>query len=193
LEQADGTTISIVGEPFKGNGRARVVLIEFSDFECSYCGRYFADAYAQIDAAYIKTGKIKYVFRDFPLERIHPNAFTAAEAANCANEQGKFWAMHDRLYANQQSLAESDLSTHAQAVGLNAARFDACLTTDKYAAEIRRDMAEGAAVGITGTPAFLIALAVPNNPKVKIIKTLSGSLPFDDFKAAIDEALGMKR
>lgn len=192
-KQPDGTTINIAGEPFKGNGRARVVFVEFSDFECSYCGRFFADAYPQIDAAYVKTGKIKYVFRDFPLERLHANAFQAAEAANCANEQGKFWAMHDRLFANQTALGRGELPEHAEAIGLNRARFNACFASGKYAAEIRRDMAEGATAGVKGTPAFLIALATPNNPNGKIVKTLSGSLPFDDFKAAIDEALNMAK
>lgn len=192
-DQPDAKTLNIAGEPFKGNERARVVFVEFSDFECSYCGRYFSDAYPQIDAAYVKTGKIKYVFRDFPLERLHANAFQAAEAANCANEQGKFWAMHDRLFAHQMELGRGEIPDHAEAAGLIRARFDVCFASGKYATAIRGDMEAGASVGVQGTPTFIIALQTPNNPNVKIIKTLSGSLPFEDFKAALDEALNMAK
>lgn len=181
--------LDIAGEPTKGDKAARVVLIEFSDFECSYCGRYFAETYPRIDSDYVKTGKIKYVFRDLPLEAMHPNAFRAAEAAACAGEQGKFWEMHDRLFANQTALAGEDLGAHALAVKADARRFDACLTANRQADAIRADMDLARRLGITGTPSFLIGLALPRSTGVRIIGGLAGNQPFNEFKASLDEAL----
>lgn len=181
--------LDIAGEPTKGDEAARVVLIEFSDFECSYCGRYFAETYPRIDAGYIKTGKIKYVFRDLPLEDMHPNAFRAAEAAACAGEQNKFWEMHDRLFANQSALTATDLSGHARAAGVSARRFDACLAANRRADAVRADMDLAKRLGISGTPSFLIGLALPGSTGVRVIGGLAGNQPFDEFKASLDEAL----
>ena len=97
----------------------------------------------QIEREYIKTGKLKYVARDFPLESIHPLAFKAAEAAHCAGEQGKYWEMHSRLFENQRALSLKDLPQHAQALGLDAPKFQQCLESGKYASRIRKDLADG--------------------------------------------------
>src|SRR6266849_1457871 len=96
--------INVTGEPFKGAANAKVALIEFSDFQCPFCGRYDKDTYPQLLKDYVDTGKVKYVWRDYPLD-FHRNAEKAAEAARCAGEQGRFWEMHDRLFANQQTIA----------------------------------------------------------------------------------------
>jgi protein-disulfide isomerase len=136
---------------------------------------------------YIETGKIKHVFLDFPLESIHKLAFKAAEAANCAGEQGKYWEMHDRLYSNQQAL--EPWTTHAQAVGLDVPKFEACLNGGGQAAEIRRDMAEAQKAGVTGTPAFFLSYTDPKSSKVTTEIRLTGSQPFANFKAAIDKLL----
>ena len=143
----------------------------------------------QIDTDYVKTGKIKYVFRDLPLESIHPYAFKAAEAANCAGDQGKFWEMHDRLYNNQTALKPTDLPQHAQALGLDMTKFQQCLDTGKYASLIRKDMAEAGTAGVTGTPTFMIGLTDPKSSKVKVLKVLSGAQPYAAFKDALDNAL----
>ncbi len=107
--QPQNVVLTLDGEPTKGDTSARVVLVEFTDYQCPFCGRYVHDAYAQIEAEYIKTGKLRYVIREFPLESIHPQAFKAAEAALCAGDQGKYWEMHDRLFANQRALAPDQL------------------------------------------------------------------------------------
>jgi protein-disulfide isomerase len=131
---------------------------------------------------------VKYVFMDFPLESIHKFAFKAAEAARCAGEQGKFWEMHDRLFANQKSLEPA--KPHAEAVvGLDVPKFEGCLTAGKYAEAIRKDVAEGAKAGVTGTPLFFLAYTDPKSSKVKTVARLSGAQPYDAFKAQIDKLL----
>jgi len=124
---------------------------------------------------------------DFPLESIHKSAFKAAEAARCAGEQGKFWQMHDRLYANQTSLEPA--KPHAEAIGLDVAKFEGCLSAGKYAEAIRKDAAEGAKAGVTGTPLFFLAYTDPTSSKVKTVARLSGAQPFAAFKAQIDQLL----
>jgi len=141
----------------------------------------------QIDKEYIQTGKVKHVFLDMPLESIHKNALKAAEAAGCADEQGKFWEMHDRLFANQKTLDQ--WTTHAEAVGLDMAKFEDCMNNGRRAAKIRADMAEAKKAGLTGTPSFLLAYKDPKSTKVKTVSRLVGAQPFAAFKAAIDKML----
>lgn len=130
---------------------------------------------------------MKYVFVDLPLESIHKLAFKAAEAANCAGEQGKYWEMHDRLFANQKTL--EPWKAHAEAVGLDVPKFEACLSAGKQAEEIRRDMAEVQKAGVTGTPAFFLAYTDPGSSKVKTLVRITGAQPFSSFKAQIDRFL----
>ena len=127
----------------------------------------------QIDNDYVKTGKIRYVLREFPLESIHPLAFKAAEAANCSGEQGKYWEMHDRLFANQNALAAQQLSGHADAVGLDGQKFKTCLDSGKYAAKLRKDLADAQKAGATGTPTFFIGLTDPKGSEIKAVRRLS--------------------
>ena len=180
--------IAIASEPFKGNGTAKVALIEFSDYQCPFCSRYSRDTLPQIASDYVDTGKIKYVFRDLPLS-FHKQAFKAAEAAHCAGAQDKFWEMHDLLFQNQTALAPEQLVAHGKTLGLNETAFQECLDTGKFAADINKDIADAGAAGITGTPAFLLGVIQPDG-RVKVVKKLSGAKPFAEFKAAIDSALG---
>jgi protein-disulfide isomerase len=181
--------IAIASDPFKGSGTARVAVIEFSDYQCPFCGRYAKDVLPQIRTEYVDTGKIRYVFRDMPLS-FHKQAFQAAEAAHCAGAQGKFWEMHDTLFQNQSALAAEQLPTHARAVGVDDARFQQCLESGQYASEINKDVADAGAAGITGTPTFLVGVIQPGDGRVKVVKKLVGARPYEDFKAAIDSALG---
>ncbi len=135
----------------------------------------------------METGKVKHVFLDFPLESIHKLAFKAAEAANCAGEQGKYWEMHDRLFANQQTL--EPFTAHAQAIGLDLPKFEECLNSGRQAEEIRKDMALGQKAGVTGTPTFFLAYTDPKSSQVKTVVRLQGAQPFASFKAVIDKLL----
>jgi protein-disulfide isomerase len=188
--QPQNVVLTLDGEPAKGDKSARVVLVEFTDYQCPFCGRYVRDAYAQIEAEYIKTGKLRYVIREFPLESIHPQAFKAAEAALCAGDQGKYWEMHDRLFANQRALAPEQLSAHAQAVGADGAKFDECLQRGVKVAKVRKDLDDGLKAGVTGTPAFFVGVA--DGGTVKVARVVKGAVPFAAFKEAIDAVLAAK-
>jgi protein-disulfide isomerase len=143
----------------------------------------------QLEKAYIETGKLRYVARDFPLETIHPFARKAAEAFWCANNQGKGEAMHNRLFASQQQLQPEALEKHAQALGLDGPAFQACLDSGIYTAKINASLKEGQNAGVTGTPAFFLGYTQADGAEVKAIKFLSGALPFATFKELIDKLL----
>ena len=122
-----------------------------------------------------------------PLESIHKFAFKAAQATACAGAEGKYWEMHDRLFANQQAF--EPWNAHAEAVGIDSAKFEACLASGKFDSEIRRQMEQGRKAGVTGTPGFLIGRTEPNSNQVKILAVIKGARPFMDFKAELDRLL----
>lgn len=162
---------------FKGDKDAPVTIIEWSDFECPFCGRFYSQTLGQIDEQYIKTGKVKLVYKDFPLS-FHPQAQKSAEAAECAGEQDKFFEMHDLLFEKGVAGGVSSFKQFAGEIGLNQADFDKCLDSGAMAAEVQEDMKEGAAAGVRGTPGFLI------NGKL-----VSGAQPFSVFQQAIEAEL----
>lgn len=163
------------GHPSKGPATAPVTIVEFSDFQCPYCSRILPT----IEQALTTYGdKVRVVFRQFPLNSIHPEAQKAAEGSLCAADQGKFWEFHDALFANQQKLGVADLKATAAGLGLNAASFDSCLDSGKFAPQVRADLREGAAAGVTGTPAMFV-----NG------KFLNGVVPFEALAQAIDAEL----
>ena len=180
-------SLSIEGAAVKGKPEARLTVIEFSDFECPFCGRYSRDTFEQIQHAYVDTGKVRYAFRHFPLESIHPRALKAGVAAECSREQGKFWELHTRLFADQQKLSDADLRAQARAVGVDLPAFDRCLAGPALA-KIRRDQDEGSRAGVSGTPFFFLGVAQKDGT-VKVLNRLSGAQPFEAFKTAIDALL----
>jgi protein-disulfide isomerase len=141
----------------------------------------------QIVKDYVSTGKVKYVFSDFPLDSMHPQAFKAAEAAACAGDQGKFWEMHDQLFNNQQALNINALSLHAQAIGLNTAAFQQCLFGGKHEGKVRDSFKTGSDAGVSGTPTFFIGVTSSNS--VKVHKILSGAQRYSAFKSVIENLL----
>ncbi len=132
---------------------------------------------------------MKYVFKDFPLEAIHKDAFKAHEAANCAGDEGKYREMHEKIFSNVKAISADDLTQHAEAIGLNVETFKNCLDSGKYAAEIRNDIAEGSKAGVKGTPSFFVGLTDPKSSKVKATKLLRGAQPYPQFKKAIESFL----
>lgn len=154
-----------------GPDTAELVIVEFSDFECPYC----ADAVTAINEILERYSQIRFVYRHFPLTGIHSNAFRAAEAAECAGEQGKFWEMHDTLFANQIDLGEKSLQNYAIMLGLNMDHFNDCMTSGKMREGIEQDIADGEKYGVNGTPTFFL-----NN---KMYMSLS------DLEGAVQEAL----
>jgi len=170
--------VATAGRPERGGGaNAPITIIEFSDYECPFCQR-AEEVVDKVMAAY--GNKVRLVFRNYPLP-MHANARVAAEAASCAQAQGKFWEYHALLFKNQRALGKDKLGEYATQVGLDRAKFDKCLADQTFKAAVEQDMTDGAKAGVTGTPAFFI------NGRM-----LSGAQPFDRFKAVIDEELAAK-
>jgi len=177
-----GNPPSVDDDPFLGEENAPVTIVEFTDYQCPFCGRHFSQTFGQIKSSYIDTGKVKYVIRDFPLS-FHPFAQKAAEATECAEEQDSFWEMHDKLFANQNTLDVASLKGYAAELGLDQDAFDTCLDGGEFAAEVQKDMADGSAAGISGTPGFWVIGA---DGKGELV---SGAQPFASFQAAIERHL----
>ena len=186
----DPVKISADNDPIIGNPDAKISIIEFSDFQCPFCARFHIQTLPSILEEYIDEGKVKLVFRDFPIQSIHPNAFPASVAAECANEQGKFREMHDKLFDNQnqwsrQQTADAVLmfNQYAEEIKLDQEIFESCLSNGKYIDEIKKDLEDGRDYGVSGTPGFFIG-----NDKIGYVE-LKGAQPFDSFKKVIDAQL----
>lgn len=169
-------------DPVLGNASAPVTLVEFGDFQCPFCKKFHDEARKEILDTYVETGKVKIVYRDFPLENIHPAARPAAEAAQCADEQGKFWQYHDALYTRQDALAKGtmDYVALASEFGMNKTAFAKCVKDRKYKDEVTKDYDDGVKAGVDGTPALFV-----NGKKV----SPAGAQPFGVFQAQIEAAL----
>jgi protein-disulfide isomerase len=170
----------------KGADSARVTIIEISDFQCPYCRDFATNTYARVDSAYVRTGKARIIYINLPLST-HREAYGAAEAAMCAGAQGKFWPMHDRLFATQrewsgQADAAQRFERLAQALQLDMAAYRDCTANDRTAPIIINDAMQAAEAGIRGTPAFILNSAAGQ-------RALSGALPFEQFAAEMDALL----
>ena len=166
--------VSLDDDPSKGPASAPVTIVEFSDFQCPFCGR----AEASVDDVLKKYGdKVRLVYRDYPLS-FHPNAENAAMASECAHEQGKYWEMHNAMFGNQAKLAVNDLVDTAGSIGMDKDKFKACLDTGKYRAEVQHDFQDGQKYGVTGTPTFFINGIM-----------LVGAQPTEKFSEIIDREL----
>lgn len=148
------------GYYYKGQPNAPVTVVEYSDFQCPFCGQFARSQEVAFDTKYVESGKVKYIFHDFPLKQ-HPNAVPAALAARCAGDQQAFWTMHDMLFANQsqwENIAQTQqqFTTYAQQLKLDAGAFQQCLTSDKYASAISKAQQEGLQIQIPGTPTFVL-------------------------------------
>ncbi|MDO8508680.1 MAG: DsbA family protein [Nanoarchaeota archaeon] len=167
--------------PVKGKAEASVTIIEFSDYQCPFCQKFYETSLPEIEEEYIKTGKVKLVYKDFPLNSIHPEAQKAAESAHCVREQKGdegYFKMHDKLFENQQSLSVENYKKWARSLGVVGAKFDKCIDEGVYSTLVKEDLEYGESLGVSGTPAFFI------NGKM-----ISGAQPFDVFKQAIDSVL----
>lgn len=181
VAEADGELAGVLGvkadEPSWGPADARITIVEYSDFQCPYCKMFYENTYIRLRQRY--GDQVRFVFRDFPLDSIHPQARPAAEAAQCAHEQGKFWEYHDVIFANQQALQPQDLKRYAQQLGLDTEKFNNCVDTRKYQASVEADFQDGVRRNVTGTPTFFI------NGQV-----LVGAQPFESFQTLIDQFAG---
>ena len=173
--------------PVLGSSRAKLILVEFTDYECSFCSRYVRETFPEILREYVEKDLLRYTVVDQPLP-MHPKAEKAAQAAHCAGDQRKFWEIHKLMMAQQDSL--NDLSFYARSLDLNISNFENCLATEKYKERVNDNMALARRLEITGVPGFVIGLVDTQNPgKVKGISSVRGALPFSSFQKEIESAI----
>ncbi len=173
-----------------GNENAPITIVEFSDYQCPFCRAWFKDTKGQLQTNYIDTGKVKLVYKDFPLS-FHPMAQPYAEAARCAGDQSKYWEMHDKIFNEQstkgqgtvQDFTATDIKKWATDLGLDATAFNNCLDTAKYASAVQANFTEGQQIGVSGTPAFFIGKSDGTGQLVV------GAQPYTVFQQAIDSLL----
>ena len=168
--------VPVDDDPIIGPEDAPITIIEFSDFECPYCRQWFAQVYIRLRETY--PDQIRFVYRDFPLTSIHPNAFSAAEAANCAGDQGAYWDYHDQLFNQALGLGKNAYQQYAEQLDLDLETFTACLDTRKYEEEIQADFDFAAQLGVRSTPTFFINGIA-----------LVGAQPFETFQQVIEKEL----
>ncbi len=161
--------IDIAGQPMRGDPAAPVTIVEFIDYECPYCQAFAQDTWPQLKADYVDAGKVRYIARDFPLGR-HSRARPAAIAATCAGEQGRFWEMHDALFAAAGQLRDPDIEAHAQRLGLDATAFAACRAADRHQVQLDADVAAARAVGASGTPSFLVGASAGDVARGRLLQ-----------------------
>ena len=169
-------TFNNEGAPTAGKAGAAVTVVEFSDFQCPFCAR-FVPTLQRIKQDF--GDRVEVVYRQFPLVSIHPNAFKAAEASLCASEQGKFWEIHDMMFAEQDRLSVRELKQMPGRLGMNQSKFDACLDSGQYVEQVQNDLAEGNRAGITGTPAVF----------VNGIELEGGAVSYEEAAQAIEREL----
>ena len=182
----DGTEVVLgapeVGDaPVLGNSNAPVTIIEYSDFECPFCAKFYSDSLGKVKENYVATGKARFVYKDFPLTSIHFEAEKAAEAARCVRDElgdEGFWDMHDIIFERQGLLGDASFKEWARALGVNGGSFDSCLSSGKYADAVTADLDEGVALGVTGTPTFFV-----NGTRVV------GAVPYEQIASIIEAEL----
>jgi protein-disulfide isomerase len=169
--------VSVDDDPFLGPENAPVTIIMFSDYQCVYCQKWYSQTLKPLLNDY--PDQIRFVYRDFPLSSIHPIATSAAEAANCAGDQNKYWEFFDEVFSSTESLGAEAIQNHAKAIELDMDSFNQCLSSRKYQAEVEADFTYAANLGVQSTPTFFInGLAVV------------GAQPYSVFSSLIDKELG---
>jgi protein-disulfide isomerase len=179
------TTVEVGSAPYIGSPTAAVTIVEFTDFQCSFCNRFFLDTLPALKKTYIDSGKVRFYSMDHPLA-IHSNALRAAQAGRCANDQGRFWQMHDLLQANPQRLELSNLWDYARDARLNLGVFRQCVESEKYKKTVEDKINEGLAIGVRGTPTFVVGRSTPSGVEGTMFL---GAEPFARFDKLIQDLL----
>ncbi|MFC1647509.1 DsbA family protein [Patescibacteria group bacterium] len=177
--------ISVDDDPYIGSNTAPVVIIDFSDYQCPFCKKFYSNIYPNLKKDFIDTGKVKYVYRDFPLN-IHQAAIGAAVAANCAGDQGKYWEMHNKIYDTQEEWSKAEnlsevFSGYAKEIGIYTATFKTCFESDRYTQEVTKDKEDGKSYGVRGTPTLFV--------NGEILRGVPQS--YDSFKEYLEDEFGL--
>jgi protein-disulfide isomerase len=179
--------LDVTRAPSEGESNAPVTMIEFSDFQCPFCARYNSETFPRIEQDYVQTGKVRYVFRDFPLQNIHPLARRLAEVAQCAFAQKQFWQMRNVLFFKQASLTTDEaILNEAKQIGIDTSTFRRCLHDGGNAQKVSQEIAEASANGVTGTPTFFLGRSDSESNKIKVLKVIVGQQPYGNFQQAIE-------
>jgi protein-disulfide isomerase len=189
-QPAETLTVSTKGVAMLGDSSAPVTIVEFTDFQCPFCGRHATTTLPELRSHDIKAGKVRYIVRDLPISEIHPWAVKAAVAARCARVQSEaaYWRYHDALFANQRALADSLFPVLAVQVGLDTARFAACRASGKFDKAVESDRGDAMQLGLNATPTFVVG---PTRPDGEVTgPVIQGAQPLPQFEAAIAAAQG---
>jgi len=178
-------SVTTLGNPMLGDAKAPVTIVEFTDYQCPYCRKFYSKAYKELKKNYVDTGKLRFVLRDLPLPN-HQHAKPAAISAHCAGEQNKFWEMHDALFEGGGKFSRDDILSYANSIGLQTDPFKSCLTSGRYDKDIKQDIQDAGKVGIRGTPAFVVGRTTDDLVNGTLI---SGTRPFSTFQKEIDKLL----
>jgi protein-disulfide isomerase len=170
----------------RGDQQAPVTLLEYSDFTCGYCEKFFEETWPLLFSEYIQTGKLRLIYRDFPRAVSGPSVDTAM-AARCAGEQGQYWSMHDQLFSSRRKFSPDQLQQQAEDLRLNIRQFSECFQGERYMESIYRDRMEGGNIGVRGTPHFILFLT--HNPEAGPFLVIPGAFPFDTFQEQIEKLL----
>jgi len=181
-------SLNVHGEPFRGDRRARIAMVEYSDFDCSFCAKYAKDVYPRIDQDYVKPGKIRYFFRDLPPPG-QTNALLKARTARCAGEQDKFWEVHDLLFTEPSVPVDQKLALQGPALGLDLDKLNQCLASGRYTENIERSASGAARLGIRGTPAFVIGTLSEDGDFLRSTNILVGGENYNELKSVLDNLL----
>jgi protein-disulfide isomerase len=184
VTDVSAANLSIAGAPVQGNAAAKIVLVEFSDYQCPFCARYSASTYDEVQREFVASGKVRYAFVNFPLAN-HEDAHLAAQAGECAHAQGRFWPLHELLFTKQNALTPKDLVGHAKQAGLDVQAFSACLAGARKAA-VDEDISLGRRMAVDSTPTFLVGVMNPDGT-VRIKKKILGAQPLPVFRQALNE------
>jgi protein-disulfide isomerase len=187
LAEAGGGAVTDDGR-IRGRADAPITLLEYSDFTCGYCGKFFRETWPRLLAKYIETGKVRFVYRDYPRSD-QGIGIEAAVAARCAGAQGRYWPMHDRLFSERGRLDSGSFKGYAKAIGLDEAAFAKCFDEREYLESIFRDRQEANRWGFRGTPGFILMRTAGGPTEKEPAIAIPGAVPFEDFAEEIDRML----
>lgn len=182
----------IEGLPALGSTDAPLVLIELADYQCGFCRRHHQMVMPEIVRDYVETGRLRAVFVEFPVEQKHPQAIAAANAARCAQDQGRYWEMRHRLYEHPFALDPAGFSAQADAIGLDRASFDACVRDAVHEPAIRAGLTQAHTLMVRGTPTFLLGWSVEGEERVRLTRRINGAQPYALFQGEIDTLLNAR-
>jgi protein-disulfide isomerase len=184
--QPERAAIDVGDAPLLGSKDAPLTVVEFTDYQCPFCERFFKETFPDLKKVYIDSGKVRFYVMDLPLTEIHKSALTAAQAAHCAGEQGQFWAMHDRMQANRDRLQIADLTGYAGELGMDEGIFRQCIESGKFRGAVEESARMAQAKGARGTPAFVVGKSTPTGVEGQLI---IGAVPLGIFEKALREPM----